>query len=163
MLFRSRHLDPVHPTGSMNCRVGNAPSDACYDDLASSLGLESSTLNQCDDFKGPRVLPSFMRNLSQQEPQESMAQDQMLAGEMNGSTRSERADENEVSSEYFSATKTHQSILVSISSHCVLKGIVCERSRLLRIEFYGYFDKPLGRYLRDDLFDQVNLFCFLSF
>ena len=214
-----RHLDPVHPTGSMNCRVGNAPSDACYDDLASSLGLESSTLNQCEDFKGPRVLPSVMRNHSQQEPQESMAQDQMLAGEMNSSTRSERADEsesnfslfddddddigdsdstfssssslvsvfpaeekqnegnkepltrvyneradeNEVSSEYFSATETHQSILVSISCHCVLKGIVCERSRLLRIKFHGRFDKPLGRYLRDDLFDKVNLSCFLSF
>ncbi|KAF3954331.1 hypothetical protein CMV_020307 [Castanea mollissima] len=128
-----RHLDPVHPTGSMDCRVGNAPSDACYDDLASSLGLDSSVLNQCEDFK-------------------SMAQDQMLAGEMNGSTRSERADENEVSSEYFSAAETHPSILVSFSSHCVLKGIVCERSRLLRIKFYGCFDKPLGRYLRDDLF-----------
>ncbi|XP_075633057.1 putative 1-phosphatidylinositol-3-phosphate 5-kinase FAB1C [Castanea sativa] len=128
-----RHLDPVHPTGSMDCRVGTAPSDACYDDLTSSLGLDSSALNQCEDFK-------------------SMAQDQMLAGEMNGSTRSERADENEVSSEYFSAAETHQSILVSFSSHCVLKGIVCERSRLLRIKFYGCFDKPLGRYLRDDLF-----------
>ncbi|KAL0000184.1 hypothetical protein SO802_019786 [Lithocarpus litseifolius] len=150
-----RHLDPVHPTGSMNCRVGNAPTDACYDDLASSVGLESSTLNQCEYFKGPRVLPSVMRNLSQQEPQESMAQDETLAGEMNGSTRSERADENEVSSEYFSATETHQSILVSFSSRCVQKGIVCERSRLLRIKFYGCFDKPLGRYLRDDLFDQA--------
>ena len=93
----------------MNCRVGNA---------ASSVGLESSTLNQCEDFKGPRVLPSVMRNLSQQEPQESMAQDETLAGEMNGSIRSER----EVSSEYFSATETHQSILVSFSRGCVLKG-----------------------------------------
>ena len=154
MELLGRHVDPVHPTGSMNCRVGNA---------ASSVGLESSTLNQCEDFKGPRVLPSVMRNLSQQEPQESMAQDQMLAGEMNGSTRSVRADENEDSSEYFSATETHQSILVSISCHCVLKGIVCERSRLLRIKFHGRFDKPLGRYLRDDLFDKVNLSCFLSF
>ncbi|KAF2323994.1 hypothetical protein GH714_005903 [Hevea brasiliensis] len=50
---------------------------------------------------------------------------------------------------------THQSILVSFSSRCVVKGTVCERSRLLRIKFYGSFDKPLGRYLRDDLFDQV--------
>ena len=144
----------------MNCRVGNAPTDACYDDLASSVGLESIPLNQCEDFKGPRVLPSVMRNLSQQEPQESMAQDETLAGEMNGSTRSERADENEVSSEYFSAAETHQSILVSFSNHCVLKGIVCERFRSLRIKFNGYLDKPLGRYLRDDLFDQVNIFGF---
>ncbi|CAA6664291.1 unnamed protein product [Spirodela intermedia] len=51
-----------------------------------------------------------------------------------------------------------QSILVSLSSSCVLKGIVCERSKLFRIKFYGNFDKPLGRYLRDDLFDQTS-FC----
>lgn len=48
----------------------------------------------------------------------------------------------------------HQSILVMLSSRCVLKGTVCERSQLFRIKYYGSFDKPLGRYLRDDLFDQ---------
>jgi len=49
----------------------------------------------------------------------------------------------------------HQSILVSLSSRCVWKGTVCERSHLFRIRYYGNFDKPLGRYLRDHLFDQV--------
>lgn len=49
----------------------------------------------------------------------------------------------------------HQSILVSLSSRCVWKGTVCERSHLLRIKYYGNFDKPLGRFLRDHLFDQV--------
>ncbi|XP_022631797.1 1-phosphatidylinositol-3-phosphate 5-kinase FAB1B [Vigna radiata var. radiata] len=48
----------------------------------------------------------------------------------------------------------HQSILVSLSSRCVWKGTVCERSHLFRIRYYGNFDKPLGRYLRDHLFDQ---------
>lgn len=48
----------------------------------------------------------------------------------------------------------HQSILVSLSSRCVWKGTVCERSHLLRIKYYGNFDKPLGRFLRDHLFDQ---------
>ncbi|KAH9314030.1 hypothetical protein KI387_022657, partial [Taxus chinensis] len=48
----------------------------------------------------------------------------------------------------------HQSILVLLASRCVLKGTVCERSQLFRIKYYGSFDKPLGRYLRDDLFDQ---------
>ncbi|KAL3654471.1 hypothetical protein CASFOL_004152 [Castilleja foliolosa] len=60
-------------------------------------------------------------------------------------------------SEYYSANETHQSILVSFSSHCVTNGIVCERSRLIRLKFYGHSDKPLGRYLRDDLFDQSNV------
>uniref|UniRef100_A0A1D1XRI7 1-phosphatidylinositol-3-phosphate 5-kinase n=1 Tax=Anthurium amnicola TaxID=1678845 RepID=A0A1D1XRI7_9ARAE len=47
----------------------------------------------------------------------------------------------------------HQSILVSLSSRCVWKGTVCERA-LFRIKYYGNFDKPLGRFLRDHLFDE---------
>lgn len=49
----------------------------------------------------------------------------------------------------------NQSILVSLSSRCVWKGTVCERSHLSRIKYYGSFDKPLGRFLRDHLFDQT--------
>lgn len=52
----------------------------------------------------------------------------------------------------------HQSILVSLSTRCVWKGTVCERAHLLRIKYYGCFDKPLGRFLRDHLFDQ-NYHC----
>ncbi|KAK7389704.1 hypothetical protein VNO78_24969 [Psophocarpus tetragonolobus] len=48
----------------------------------------------------------------------------------------------------------HQSILVSLSSRCIWKGTVCERSHLFRIKYYGSFDKPLGRFLRDHLFDE---------
>lgn len=48
-----------------------------------------------------------------------------------------------------------QRILVSLSSRCVWKGTVCERSHLFRIKYYGSFDKPLGRFLQDHLFDQV--------
>ncbi|KAL2555058.1 1-phosphatidylinositol-3-phosphate 5-kinase FAB1B [Forsythia ovata] len=48
----------------------------------------------------------------------------------------------------------HQSILVSLSSRCVRKGTVCERSHLFWIKYYGNFDKPSGRFLRDNLFDQ---------
>lgn len=51
----------------------------------------------------------------------------------------------------------HQSILVSLSTRCVWKGTVCERAHLFRIKYYGNFDKPLGRFLRDHLFDQVFL------
>ncbi|KHG15460.1 1-phosphatidylinositol-3-phosphate 5-kinase FAB1 [Gossypium arboreum] len=53
-----------------------------------------------------------------------------------------------------SAPSDNQSILVSLSSRCVRKGTVCERSHLFRIKYYGSFDKPLGRFLRDHLFDQ---------
>ncbi|XP_008800770.2 putative 1-phosphatidylinositol-3-phosphate 5-kinase FAB1C isoform X2 [Phoenix dactylifera] len=64
--------------------------------------------------------------------------------------------DGEVPTEYLSTAENHQSILVSLSSTCILKGTVCERSQLFRIKFYGSFDKPLGRYLRDDLFDQTS-------
>lgn len=57
----------------------------------------------------------------------------------------------------------HQSILVSLSSRCVWKGTVCERSHLFRIKYCGNFDKPLGRFLRDNLFDQVLLVFFSVF
>lgn len=50
----------------------------------------------------------------------------------------------------------HQSFLVSLSIRCVWKRIVCKQAHLLRIKYYGSFDKPLGRFLRDDLFDKVN-------
>ncbi|KAL2940538.1 1-phosphatidylinositol-3-phosphate 5-kinase FAB1B [Bienertia sinuspersici] len=49
-----------------------------------------------------------------------------------------------------------QSILVSLTTRCVWKGVVCERAHLFRIKYYRNFDKPLGRFLLDDLFDQFR-------
>ncbi|XP_020269930.1 putative 1-phosphatidylinositol-3-phosphate 5-kinase FAB1C isoform X2 [Asparagus officinalis] len=62
--------------------------------------------------------------------------------------------ENEAA-DYFSSADS-QSILVSLSTTCVLKDTVSEPSQLLRIKFYGSSDKPLGTFLRDDLFDQTS-------
>ncbi|KAH9626215.1 hypothetical protein KSS87_000094 [Heliosperma pusillum] len=56
--------------------------------------------------------------------------------------------------EFLPSPSDSQSILVSLSSRCVWKGTVCERSHLFRIKYYGSFDKPLGRFLQDHLFDQ---------
>ncbi|KAH0881189.1 hypothetical protein HID58_068583, partial [Brassica napus] len=58
--------------------------------------------------------------------------------------------------EFPRAPSDHQSILVSLSSRSVWKGTVCERSHLFRIKYYGSFDKPLGRFLRDHLFDHAS-------
>ncbi|ERN02155.1 1-phosphatidylinositol-3-phosphate 5-kinase FAB1B [Amborella trichopoda] len=55
-----------------------------------------------------------------------------------------------------------QSILVSLSTRCVWKGTICERAHLLRIKYYGSFDKPLGRFLQDNLFDQSFQCCSCS-
>ena len=67
-------------------------------------------------------------------------------------------DGHELSREAFSTTSDHQSILVFSSSRCIWKGTVCERAHLFHIKYYGSFDKPLGRFLRDNLFDEVSLF-----
>ncbi|CAL9054724.1 1-phosphatidylinositol-3-phosphate 5-kinase FAB1B-like [Musa acuminata AAA Group] len=56
--------------------------------------------------------------------------------------------------EFALSPSDHLSILVSLSTRCVWKGTVCERSQLFRIKYYGNFDKPLGRFLRDHLFDE---------
>lgn len=69
----------------------------------------------------------------------------------------------EASDEYNSAADIHQSILVSFSSRCVLNDTVCERSRLLRFKFYSPFDKPLGKYLQDDVLSEVNFITNLYF
>lgn len=69
----------------------------------------------------------------------------------------------EGSDEYNSAADIHQSILVSFSSRCVLNDTVCERSRLLRFKFYSPFDKPLGKYLQDDVLSEVHFITNLYF
>ncbi|KAF5732083.1 hypothetical protein HS088_TW18G00772 [Tripterygium wilfordii] len=63
-------------------------------------------------------------------------------------------EEPPLKEEFPPSPSDHQSILVSLSSRCVWTGTVCERSHLSRIKYYGSFDKPLGRFLRDHLFDQ---------
>ncbi|XVF43646.1 hypothetical protein PTKIN_Ptkin02bG0057200 [Pterospermum kingtungense] len=136
---------------------GASVLEAFNDHLACNAGLDVCSLEQCKDFKMSTMLPcDTIRDFPQSELQETMTQEERHLGKIHELAKSEKIDEDEVSSEYFSATDTHQSILVSFSSRCVLKGTVCERSRLLRIKFYGSFDKPLGRYLRDDLFDQAS-------
>ncbi|KAF8399016.1 hypothetical protein HHK36_014883 [Tetracentron sinense] len=161
------HLNPSHISesfiGFMDFKVGRVLSDAYNDDLVPHVALQSCCRQQCKDLRRCTVLPSDTRNCSQHELLESSAQEdavivrnQRQPAEIYGLTKTFRIDENEVSSEYLSAADNHQSILVSFSSHCVMKGTVCELSQLLRIKFYGSFDKPLGKYLCDDLFDKTS-------
>ncbi|XP_061991832.1 putative 1-phosphatidylinositol-3-phosphate 5-kinase FAB1C isoform X1 [Rosa rugosa] len=157
----SGHLVPDHSfplsNGSVDFEVGNAFSDPYNDDLASHVFSDTSS-HQYKDIKALIAHSAETKNISRLELQETLPHVGSQHEDIHELTSSERIDQNEPSSEYFSTADTHQSILVSFSSHCVLKGTVCERSRLLRIKFYGCFDKPLGRYLRDDLFDQTS-FC----
>ncbi|XP_021750291.1 1-phosphatidylinositol-3-phosphate 5-kinase FAB1B-like isoform X1 [Chenopodium quinoa] len=68
------------------------------------------------------------------------------------------SDQNEkvklLKEEFSPSPSDGHSILVSLTTRCVWKGVVCERAHLFRIKYYRSFDKPLGRFLLDDLFDQ---------
>ncbi|KAK8959982.1 putative 1-phosphatidylinositol-3-phosphate 5-kinase FAB1C [Platanthera guangdongensis] len=115
--------------------------------------LESTgSAGQCRKSTSPTP-----RNASAQVEDTSISDKRSVATHKNLIT-DEQAGQNdffEVPEEFFS-TGDSQSILVSFSSSCIPKGVVCERSQLFRIKFYGSFDKPLGKYLRDDLFDQTS-------
>ncbi|XP_020268970.1 1-phosphatidylinositol-3-phosphate 5-kinase FAB1B-like isoform X2 [Asparagus officinalis] len=91
---------------------------------------------------------------------DTLPENKQIAGEQPCSSDAEirhqensQKDDHELSKEEFSSSD-HQSILVSLSSRCIWKGTVCERAHLFRIKYYGNFDKPLGRFLRDNLFDE---------
>ncbi|KAF7808767.1 putative 1-phosphatidylinositol-3-phosphate 5-kinase FAB1C [Senna tora] len=152
------HLDDLcfpSYTRTLDDRIENVLFGACHNDLTSNLTAESSYSYQFNESDGENILLSGKRDHSLSDLQESMVQEERQQGEIAESTK-DNIDEDELSSEYFSAADSHQSILVYFSNRCVSKGTVCEQSRLLRIKFYGSFDKPLGRYLRDDLFDETS-------
>ena len=88
-----------------------------------------------------------------------MMADQQYSSDLSSFHQDNRCNDHAFTKEEFPPSPSdHQSILVSLSTRCVWKGTVCERANLLRIKYYGSFDKPLGRFLRDTLFDQVRLF-----
>ncbi|WCJ39304.1 1-phosphatidylinositol-3-phosphate 5-kinase FAB1B [Euphorbia peplus] len=90
-------------------------------------------------------------NLSEAVPNESSSSEVSSAQQDN---KNNVEGPGALKEEFPPSPSDHQSILVSLSSRCVWKGTVCERSHLFRIKYYGSFDKPLGRFLRDHLFDQ---------
>ncbi|KAL3510619.1 hypothetical protein ACH5RR_030020 [Cinchona calisaya] len=112
-------------------RFRKVPFDAQNMNSISHLGLDHLS----------SIFPGGIQKHTKEESQ---------AVEVSEVAKLQRVDETEESID------TSQSILVSFSSRCVLNETICERSRLLRIKFYGASDKPLGRYLQDDLFDQTS-------
>ncbi|MBA0711471.1 hypothetical protein Golax_010647 [Gossypium laxum] len=147
----SNQDDQIHISPSF----GGSILGTCNDDLTPIVDMDLCSLEQLSRLQMPPMFPCDIRDFPQSEMRETMTEEERH--NMHELEKSEKIIEDEASSGCFLATDTHQSILVSFSSRCVLKGTVCERSRLFRIKFYGSFDKPLGRYLQDDLFDQA--FC----
>lgn len=132
-------------------KYGVETSDVLNDGLTATLNLEEYRLG---------VLSTESRNFDQEDSQMTINHTQPC--ELFNQKKYKEVNDIDASSDNNSPSDSHQSILVSFSSR-VLNGTVCERSRLLRIKFYGCFDKPLGRYLQEDLFDQVYISVFIKF
>ena len=65
--------------------------------------------------------------------------------------------EQDANQEEFPPSPSDQRILVLFSSICLRKRAVCQRGHLSRIKYYGSFDKPLGKFLKDNVFDPVSI------
>ncbi|GMP37092.1 hypothetical protein CsSME_00008941 [Camellia sinensis var. sinensis] len=96
-------------------------------------------------------------NIGQVLGDDNLTSNHFRTSELASSAQESNSNHGEVGSlreEFSPSPSDHQSILVSLTTRCVWKGTVCECAHLLRIKYYGTFDKPLGRFLRDHLFDQ---------
>ncbi|KAJ0523447.1 putative 1-phosphatidylinositol-3-phosphate 5-kinase chromatin regulator PHD family [Helianthus annuus] len=107
------------------------------------LNIPEGTCGDLNSLKTPRDLGTIVTNGFEPSVDRTTSDGAFL--QLDGKNGKE---------EFPPSPSDNQSILVSLSSRCVWKGTVCERSHLFRIKYYGNFDKPLGRFLRDDLFDQ---------
>lgn len=56
-----------------------------------------------------------------------------------------------------------QSILVLMSSRNALRGTICQQSHFSHIMFYKNFDVPLGKFLQDNLLNQVFIYFIFLF
>ncbi|KAF5962119.1 hypothetical protein HYC85_003328 [Camellia sinensis] len=98
-----------------------------------------------------------MVNIGQVLGDDNLTSNHFRTSELASLAQESNSNHGEVGSlreEFSPSPSDHQSILVSLTTRCVWKGTVCERAHLLCIKYYGTFDKPLGRFLRDHLFDQ---------
>ncbi|OAY62716.1 1-phosphatidylinositol-3-phosphate 5-kinase FAB1B [Ananas comosus] len=123
--------------------VGELPAECRVDDRLPSKCLESfDSMNEDDE-----LAHNFGVDTKSKDPPPS---DLKTSPQDNGARDVEAFSKEDVPP----SPSDHPSILVSLSSRCAWKGTVCEHAHLFRIKYYGSFDKPLGRFLRDHLFDQ---------
>lgn len=68
---------------------------------------------------------------------------------------SDSAEEEIQSKDKISSVLDSESILVLMSSRNVTRGTICEQRHFSHIKFYRSFDVPLGKFLREDILNQV--------
>ncbi|XP_038712698.1 1-phosphatidylinositol-3-phosphate 5-kinase FAB1B-like isoform X2 [Tripterygium wilfordii] len=133
----------VDPKESFQSKTTNLVKNVADDHLVSSYFGSPETFGE-GIASGYADGNTFAANHHSTRELSSLRQDSNSNNEEMGSSKEE----------FPPSPSDHQSILVSLSTRCVWKGTVCERAHRFRIKYYGSFDKPLGRFLRDDLFEQ---------
>ncbi|PWA48113.1 Chaperonin Cpn60/TCP-1 [Artemisia annua] len=146
--------DAMLPAGSMLSNMvvpdatgGGSPIGAPAGTKVSSESVTPADVAANNGFEHPQAPGDLVTNSEIGYEMENVDQDGL-----DGNNAKE--EYGSLKEEFPPTPSDNQSILVSLSSRCVSKGTVCERSHLFRIKYYGNFDKPLGRFLRDNLFDQ---------
>lgn len=114
----------------------------------------SSNVPECAVAEGSAVLT----RMPKVDSESGISHGSDLTASMEAQSGSLWEDQEAIHEEFPPSPSDHQSILVSFSSSCLRKGTVCERGLLFRIKYYGSFDRPLGKFLKDNVFDLVSLF-----
>lgn len=117
----------------------------------------SSNVPECAVAEGSAVLT----RMPKVDSESGISHGSDLTASMEAQSGSLWEDQEAIHEEFPPSPSDHQSILVSFSSSCLRKGTVCERGHLFRIKYYGSFDRPLGKFLKDNVFDLNNVcgFC----
>ncbi|KDP33967.1 hypothetical protein JCGZ_07538 [Jatropha curcas] len=159
--FRKLASSSTEHTGSLTSvsPLGQESSGNRHNKLSADHDSREEDSTQTECFQGKITntndslfCTSFSTSVAlEQGVDSSLADGNILAVKQDGNNQEEIGSSKE---EFPPSPSDHQSILVSLSSRCVWKGTVCERAHLFRIKYYGSFDKPLGRFLRDHLLDQ---------
>ncbi|KAE8682313.1 putative 1-phosphatidylinositol-3-phosphate 5-kinase FAB1D-like isoform X3 [Hibiscus syriacus] len=170
-------LDPYNPTifsglssisASLKKVIGNnfpLTSTDPYRSLSTYFGLnegETEVTEAVPTMKSSEVLEQYdlesrcghdeEKSLDDGQPQSfPVSSEALLDLNANGDNNEDKMQNKE----NINTMLDSQSILVLMSSRNVLKGDMCEQSRFSHIVFYKNFDVPLGKFLRDNLLNQL--------
>lgn len=146
-MLSSQFASEARSLDSKECSMGmmTIKEEAGSDDKVSSFSGKGEALSQSGNLS---YISCNLLDGNTQSSNDSTSQRPECSNANLVATKSSRED-------FPLSPADQQNILVSLSTRCVWKGTICDRAHLLRIKYYGSFDKPLGRFLRDHLFDQV--------
>ncbi|KAJ7560887.1 hypothetical protein O6H91_03G004700 [Diphasiastrum complanatum] len=136
----------MHQIDSPSIMVGQTLSIKSYMEDKASIVPHGSIITSVE---------GIVAELSQNEHQSASNE---ARGSLDIESRSMLEEQQSAKDDFPPTPSDHQSILVSSSSRCLRKGTICEKPHIVRIKYYGNSDKPLGRFLRDTLFD-LNYRC----